>query len=614
MPSQFFGLTIAASGLSAYQASLNTTANNIANEQTVGYSRQVANLSASNALRVNAKYGSMGAGVQTESIKQIRSEYYDSKYWQNQSSLGMYETKLSYLEQIENYFDDDGTIGFASALNKMFNALDSLKGSPSDLTVRESFVSTAQNFANYFNSVATGLGQLQDSVNEEIKSTVQEVNAIGKKIALLNQQINVLEGQGGYANELRDQRALLIDELSAIVPTEVEEIPITNSNYPDMPIGTNYYIVKINGQNFVDTDSYRELTCVARDNKIYQSDKDGMYDVRWADTGSSLHAGSSSSSGSLKALFDIRDGNNNENFKGTIQTVTSTTITVKNPSITNINAMTMPHQGVVTIDNQTFNYKNFSFTTDADGEIVSYEFELEKPLSLDQQQRIGGKKVEVGESVDAMGIPYYMAQMNEFLRNFAAEFNSVINDGEDLNGDRTDYYSFFTGSHEQSGEELLFGQISPNTTYRAYDEQNPNNGTYYRLTCSNVKISTTAVKDPSKLATNKSIGDGVDNSTLIDELLKLKSDVELYRGGGADDFLQCILSDITVDTQKSDLFYDNYNNISSALDQQRMSVSGVDQDEEAMDLVKFQNAYNLSSKMVSVLAEVYDKLIQETGV
>ncbi len=57
-----------------------------------------------------------------------------------------------------------------------------------------------------------------------------------------------------------------------------------------------------------------------------------------------------------------------------------------------------------------------------------------------------------------------------------------------------------------------------------------------------------------------------------------------------------------------------YTNIQAALETQRMSVSGVDEDEEALDLIKFQNAYNLSSKMISVMAEVYDKLIEETGV
>jgi flagellar hook-associated protein 1 FlgK len=75
-----------------------------------------------------------------------------------------------------------------------------------------------------------------------------------------------------------------------------------------------------------------------------------------------------------------------------------------------------------------------------------------------------------------------------------------------------------------------------------------------------------------------------------------------------------MISDISVDTQKATIFQKNYSNISNAIDKQRMSISGVDNDEEALDLVKFQNAYNLSSKMVSVLAEIYDKLINETGV
>ena len=88
----------------------------------------------------------------------------------------------------------------------------------------------------------------------------------------------------------------------------------------------------------------------------------------------------------------------------------------------------------------------------------------------------------------------------------------------------------------------------------------------------------------------------------------------MYRGGGADDFLQCMISDISVDTQECNIFYENYSNIASAIDTQRMSISGVDEDEEALNLVKFQNAYNLSSKMVSVLCEIYDRLILETGV
>ena len=608
MPSQFFGLTIASSGLSAYQAALNTTANNISNEQTKGYSRQAANLSASDALRVNAKYGSMGSGVTVNSIKQIRSEYYDTKYWQNQASLGLYETKLGYLEQIENYFiDDDTEKGFSTILNKMFNSLDTLKNNAGDVNVRQQFISDAQSFTTYFNSVATGLGEIQDSVNEEIKSTVENINAIGKKISLLNKQINVIEVQGGYANELRDQRALLIDELSSIVPTEVSEVPVTNSKHPDMQTGANYYTVKINGQKFVDTYEYSELTCVARKNTINQSDREGMYEIVWADTGNSFKAGSDSSSGSLKALFDIRDGNNSENFRGSIKGVTASTITISNPSITNVNAMTMPAEGVLTIDGKNYNYTDFTFTTDADGNVKEYTFTLENQLSSDQQAKLDGKQASIGESIDAMGVPYYLAQMNEFLRNFAGSFNDIMNsaDAKDLNGNSTDYFSFFTGTHTKTGEEYVLSNAAGVYSAKA-------SNSYYQLTCGNACVSNIAVKDPTTIATTTT--NAADAYDLVEKMLKLKSDTELYRGGGADDFLECMYSDISVDSQKSKIFQKNYSNISNAIDKQRMSVSGVDKDEEAIDLVKFQNAYNLSSKMVSVLAEIYDKLINETGV
>ena len=608
MPSQFFGLTIASSGLSAYQAALNTTANNISNEQTKGYSRQAANLSASDALRVNAKYGSMGSGVTVNSIKQIRSEYYDTKYWQNQASLGLYETKLGYLEQIENYFiDDDTEKGFSTILNKMFNSLDTLTHPAGDTNVRQQFISDAQSFMTYFNSVATGLGQIQDSVNEEIKSTVENINAIGKKISLLNKQINVIEVQGGYANELRDQRALLIDELSSIVPTEVSEVPVTNSKHPDMQTGANYYTVKINGQKFVDTYEYSELTCVARKNTINQSDREGMYEIVWADTGNSFKAGSDSSSGSLKALFDIRDGNNSENFRGSIKGVTASTITISNPSITNVNAMTMPAEGVLTIDGKNYNYTDFTFTTDADGNVKEYTFTLENQLSADQQAKLDGKQASIGESIDAMGVPYYLAQMNEFLRNFAGSFNDIMNsaDAKDLNGNSTDYFSFFTGTHTKTGEEYVLSNAAGVYSAKA-------SNSYYQLTCGNACVSKIAVKDPTTIATTTT--NAADAYDLVEKMLKLKSDTELYRGGGADDFLECMYSDISVDSQKSKIFQKNYSNISNAIDKQRMSVSGVDKDEEAIDLVKFQNAYNLSSKMVSVLAEIYDKLINETGV
>lgn len=613
MPSTFFGLTIAASGMNAYQVALNTTANNISNLRTEGYSRQQANRVASDALRVYQKYGAAGTGVTTTSIKQVRNQYYDTKYWYNQSSVGLYETRLDYLQQIENYFiDDDSAKGFSTILNKMFNAMDTLKNNASDLNTRQQFVGSAQNLATYFNSVAAGLGEIQSSANEEIKSTVLNINAIAEKIASLNKQINVIELQGGYANELRDQRALLIDELSEIVPTEVSEAPVTNSNYPDMQTGATYYTVMIGGQLLVDTEEYNTLECHPREEKVNQSDLEGLYDVKWAKTGNTFSAGASYMSGTLKALFDIRDGNNGENFKGAASVISSTEILVNSPSITAVEAMTMPEEGILKINGKEFKYTSFTYEMDADGKVTSYTFELEDALSTQMRSLIDGKTVSIGTDVNSMGIPYYMAQMNQFLRCFASEFNKILQRGEDLNGQKTDYYAFFTGTDTITGEEFSFdGKDSSGTAVNGSSADS-----YYKLTAWNIRVADVCVKKPESLGTTEDITGkgGVDAYELIEELTKLKSDVMLYRGGSAEGFLKCMIADISIDTQESKLFYQNFTNISETIENQRLSISGVDEDEEALDLIKFQNAYNLSSKMISVMAEVYDRLILETGV
>ena len=108
MPSQFFGLNIAYTGLLASNAAMNTTSNNIANVQTEGYSRQQVTQQAANALRVFQTYGCAGAGVETLAIERVRDEFYDGRFWDNNAQLGEYDMKQYYMQQLETYFDDDG--------------------------------------------------------------------------------------------------------------------------------------------------------------------------------------------------------------------------------------------------------------------------------------------------------------------------------------------------------------------------------------------------------------------------------------------------------------------------------------------------------------------------
>lgn len=637
MSSTFFGLNIASSALFAFQASSNTTANNISNVQTKGYSKQVTNLRASGALRVNAAYGTIGSGVTAVSVTQLRDQYYDTKYWRNQSSVGLYQKRLYYMEQIENvYNDDDVTTGFATIFNSVFNAMDSLKNYASDSNVRNQFISSAQNLTNYFNGVYTQMSNMQADINNEIKSTVDSLNSISEKIALLNKQINSIEIQGGYANELRDERALLVDELAEIVPIEIKEFPVSNSNYPDMYTGATHYQVKLNGQNLVDDFEYHEITYTARENKINQTDAEGLFDLTWADTGVTFNPTGDGMSGVLRALFEMRDGNNCAGFRGTAATgddafgtkvvdgKTVTTVTIENPSITELRDLHIAQEGIITIRNNRYTYSDFVMNkkaeVDANGDPVldadgnqkytySYTFTLEKELSPLEKGRIAGKTASIGENIDSMGIPYYMAQMSEFIRVFAESFNKLQqgtaeDPGVDLNGNVMG--AFFVADNKVDGSEYDFGD----TTISSYSNS------YYQLTAATFAVADASIKDPSRVATmsQSNFTAGVDSYDIIDATLKLQSDTSIYRGSAAKDFLRCLLSDITVDTNEASLFADNYTNIQNIIDIQRQSVSGVDEDEESLELVKFRNAYNLACKTISVLSEMYDKLINGTGV
>ena len=171
MSSTFFGLNIGYSALNAYSVCTNTVANNVANANTPGYSRQVTNLSAKGALR-NYTYGTLGSGVDAESITQMRNNYYDVKYWTNNSNIGQYEKKIYYMSQIENLFrdDDDSIEGFVSIYKTMTNSLESLKGSGADLYIRTQFINNAQSLMEYFNNMSYNLKSLQSDCNQEVRA------------------------------------------------------------------------------------------------------------------------------------------------------------------------------------------------------------------------------------------------------------------------------------------------------------------------------------------------------------------------------------------------------------------------------------------------------------
>ncbi len=649
MSSTFFGLNIGYSALNAYSVSTNTAANNIANANTPGYSRQVTNLVAKGALR-NYTYGTLGSGVDAESITQMRNTYYDVKYWTNNSNIGQYEKKIYYMSQIENLFQDEGeesVEGFVSIYGTISNSLESLKGASADLYIRNQLINNAQSMMEYFNNMSSNLKGIQSDCNQEVRAMVSQINSYAQKISIINDKINTIEIQGRHANELRDQRAYLIDQLSALVPIEIEETEVRNSNDPDKYLGGTNFRVRLEGQLLVDGNEYNELECYAREKKVNQNDIEGLYDIRWTHTGNEFNASSDTMSGQLKAVLDIRDGNNKENFQGTLSDVDAlhSKITITNPSITNVEGLNMPPSGQITIANRTYNYSGFEMKVYVDergNESATFTFDLEDS-DLSTLAGKNGREVTIGRAVDARGIPYYMSQMNEFLRSYCRKFNDIQIYG---NGDGTvvpgsgkidpatgeidpSTLVYEKGGVDTEGNQMgaFFVSIMPTGKENTFQDTALSDGerqkttvyksgenNYYYMTAENVSVNDKSLKDPNYFASSYRTDEEESEASLVDQMLTLQNDTKVYRGSDGVQFLHYIVTDISVDAQEADILYSNYSDIGVTIDTYRMSVFSVDEDEEGLDLVKFQNAYNLASKIISTMNQMYDRLITQTGV
>ncbi len=590
MPSTFFGLNIGTTGLYTYQAALNTTTHNITNTKTDGYTRQVLIQKAGEPIKVNNSYGMVGSGVDATAIVQIRNDYYDLKYRKSNNLFGEYSAKQYAMTEIENYFNEVTVDGFTTSFNKLFTSMQELSTDSANLTKRTQVTNYAQNLADYFNSMATSLKSVQEECNFEVKNQVDRINSLGQQIATSTKQINVLEASGGTANDLRDQRQLLLDELSSIVNISYDEQVVGSGT------GVTSFTVKIDGQTLVSTNEYNTLMAVPRTEKINQNDVDGLYDIAWSN-GNTFNTNSNSLSGYLKSLVEVRDGNNNENLRSTQNSGTagSTTLTLAKTNIDAIEKLNIPKQGVITIGNEEYTYKDFAVVYDSATNTSSYTFTLDKPLT----HNVTNEQISIGDSIDYKGIPYYMSQLNQLVRTFAKEFNTLHKSGVDLNGNPgEDFFNASSRVDPVTGDNIAFG------SYEAY----------YDLTAANFKVTNTIYNNPSKIVTGSEVENGVEKNDILKKLLALKDDKSMFKQGTPASFFQTLVAEIGIDAKKANNFVKNQGDIVDMVKNQRLSVSGVDEDEEAMNLVKFQNAYNLSAKAIQVMNEIYDKLINGTGV
>ena len=220
-------LSIGVTGLQTNQYALNTTAHNLTNTQTDGYSRQQVMLTdrTYNTISYRANGANQtGLGVVTAKVKQVRDTFADLAYRSENGRLDYYKAQYEAVSEIETYFGELQGEGYNETINKFWLSLEELQKEPNSIVTRSAMVATAQNLLERTQDIRSSIINYQRNLNETIKEQVKRINDLAVAINELNERIISAEGSNiQYANDYRDARNAAIDELSGLVKTEITD-------------------------------------------------------------------------------------------------------------------------------------------------------------------------------------------------------------------------------------------------------------------------------------------------------------------------------------------------------------------------------------------------------
>ncbi|WP_139892167.1 flagellar hook-associated protein FlgK [Bacillus sp. D386] len=531
MTSTFHGLETARRGLTTQQAALYVVGQNVANANTLGYSRQRVNMAAETAYPnpgMNREQipGQMGTGVKAGSIQRVRESFLDVQYRSESTKLGYWTGRAEGLSKIEDVMDELKGTGLSDSIDSFWQSIQDLAtnsvNSGGKAVVRERGIALADTFT-YLNS---SLNMVRSDLKNELNVTVEKANSMLGSIDQLNKQIAAIEPHGYLPNDLYDSRDLLIDELSSMMNIKVDYVK-NGGNSQAQAMGSA--VIKLNNG------TAEPLTLV-----------------------------DSTTVNPIALMFNGEDG-------------AVDTISIGGNAVP---TATFISEGMLLSLLQTYGYTN-----------------TEGKLAGD--------------------LPDMIKELDHMAYTFATEFNKVHKDGlsaKELAAWKTALESDPAAKIEDFNEDILFFTDEYNA-----DPQN------VKGFASRIRISD-EIKESYDYIANASVATPNDGDA--SNLLKL-ADVFYekfnYKDALADSspaaekeslgaYLQSVIGTLAVKTEQADRLSVNSATLLQNVSDRRSSVSAVSLDEEMTNMVQFQQAYNASARMITMIDECLDKIINGLGV
>ena len=555
-------LYIGQSGLQTSQNLLNTTAHNLSNLDTTGYTRQQSLLGDKEytTIKFNGAGVSnqqIGLGVTYSKVRQVRDMFLDQTYRKESGRSMFYSTSYEVMTEVENILGELYGITFSKSLGEdggLQEAIDELAKTPSDSVVQGLVVQRATAFLENAQAVYNGISDYQDNLNLQVKSQVDKINEYGKKIHDLNIQILKVESGGiESANDLRDTRNLLLDELSEIAKISYKEDVYGN------------VLVQLEGHDFVGRDLVYEIG-------LDQDNTTGFYTPFWT----------------VDASYTVNsEGKKEYDIEGAeVFNLTQTVSSDLNTDIGGLKALLLArgdHRADYTdLQNKDQYNKDISQSI-----LMNVQAEFDQ---LIHQVTTGINKVLENAADTQTG---YLCEQVE------VDGQLVYRPIQLFQKRATDGFSY-----EKDNDGNITGVI--------YNEEDPENKeTLY--TTSNLIINPALLKEPTLLGMVKP--DGSEDyqtaaallQTFKDEGLTLNPNLTTKHNYA--DYYSDLVGQISNSGSVFKKISESQADTVEATNAAREQIVGVSSDEELNNMIRFQNAYNASSRYINVINEMLEHLL-----
>jgi len=549
----FSVLNTAKLGLQTNQTAIEITGHNIANVQTEGFSRQEVTLEVNRPRRVGLAF--LGTGVRATNVTRDFDQFLYNQILGESSTLGNFDIRNTFFQRLETILDESSGVSLNNAMSEFFLAFDDLASNPTNLAARTAVLSAAGTLATVFNQLGSSLLQQRINLDGAVSAEATEINGMLDEIAEFNRSIIQLENGNTPANDLRDQRDLLIKQLSEkldvqLIDTNDNSTMITLSGGSPLVVGTTVFklsaVANLDNRGFKDIlvdDGMGGTNNVTAE--IQGGEMRGLLDMRDVETLGLIDQLDRLAAGFMEQVNGVHlqglglDGSSGNLF---FETLTSTvTISSQNlgaPTVTAINAS----PSTVTVDKFQLRFDGLGF------------FDV---FNLTTNQTVATGLPEVGTVNIANGL-------------------AITTGGAPLAGDTVNI------------------SISEDAAM-------------------NMALSSTVLNDTSKIAAGLS-GTGDGQNAL--NISNLQNSLVFSSGGftpGAgtstfDDFYNSMISGLGAGSRSSQTILSQQEGVMLQLNSQRESISGVSLDEEMVNLIKFQQAYAASARMITVIEEMFDVL------